>query len=130
MIEYGDHEDYVFLGRDISRSRGYSEETAREIDGEIRSLIQSAYDRAKQIIGDNRDKIELIAHALLEYETLDAVHIEDLVRDGKMNNPPPRQSTPPALPNPQESLDQAKAKEQSGNGSGPLPGLEGAPAGA
>jgi cell division protease FtsH len=130
MISYGDNEEHVFLGRDIGRSRGYSEETARAIDSEMHLLIQDAYDRAKQLIAANGDKIELIAQALLEYETLDAVHIEDLVRDGRMNNPPPRQMTPPALPNPDEPLDKAKAREQKGNGDGPIPGLEGAPAGA
>jgi cell division protease FtsH len=130
MIEYGDHENYVFLGRDINRGRGYSEETARAIDSEVHSLIQDAYDRARKILDDNRDKIEVIAHALLEYETLDAVHLDDLARDGKMNNPPPRQMTPPALPNPDEPLDKAMPQEKKGNGDGPIPGLEGAPAGA
>jgi cell division protease FtsH len=130
MIEYGDHEDYVFLGRDISRSRGYSEETAREIDHEVHDLVQNAYDRAKSIIGANRETIELIARALLEYETLDAAHIEDLARDGKMNNPPPRQLTPPALPTPQEPLDTVKKKPAADSGNGALPGLEGAPVGA
>ncbi|MDR0534300.1 MAG: ATP-dependent zinc metalloprotease FtsH [Verrucomicrobiales bacterium] len=130
MIEYGQQEDYVFLGRDLNRGRGYSEETAELIDNEVRKLVQGAYERAKQIIGANRDKMELIANALLEYETLDAEHVIDLIKNGKMNNPPPRQSTPPALPNPQESLDKAKAESKKGNGDGTLPGLEGAPAGA
>jgi cell division protease FtsH len=130
MVDYGEHEDYVFLGRDLNRGRGYSEETARLIDQEVHRLIQTAYARAKQVIGDNRDKMELIASALLEYETLDGEHVMDLINSGKMNNPPPRQSAPPALPNPQEPLDQAKAKAPQGNGGGPLPDLEGAPAGA
>ncbi|MDR2463948.1 MAG: ATP-dependent zinc metalloprotease FtsH [Verrucomicrobiales bacterium] len=124
MIEYGDHEDYVFLGRDISRSRGYSEETARAIDHEIHHLVQSAYDRAKVIISANRETIELIANALLEYETLDAAHIEDLARDGKMRNPPPRQMTPPTLPTPREPLGIAQPKSAADSDNGTLPGLE------
>jgi cell division protease FtsH len=130
MVEYGQHEDYVFLGRDLNRGRGYSEETAQIIDAEVRKLVQGAYERAKEIIHANRDKMELIANALLEYETLDGAHVIDLIQHGRMNNPPPRQSTPPALPNPQEALDQAKAEAKKGNGGGPIPGLEGAPAGA
>ena len=49
MVEYGEHEDYVFLGRDISRARDYSEATAQEIDREVRKLVDDAYERAKKI---------------------------------------------------------------------------------
>ena len=48
MVEYGEHEDYVFLGRDISRSRDYSEATAEQIDTEVRKLVDDAYARAKR----------------------------------------------------------------------------------
>src|SRR5437879_12663051 len=70
MVEYGDHEDYVFLGRDISRARDYSEATAEEIDHEVRKLLDEAYQRAKQILTANRDKHDIIAKALLELENL------------------------------------------------------------
>ena len=73
MVEYGEHEDYVFLGRDISRARDYSEATAEQIDQEVRKLIDDAYGRAKEILLANREKLEVIAKALLEYETLDGV---------------------------------------------------------
>ena len=88
MVEYGEHEDYVFLGRDISRSRDYSEATAQEIDREVRKLCDDAYSRAKRIILDHRDTLETIARALLEYETLDGTHIRDIIKHGKMLNPP------------------------------------------
>ena len=52
MVEYGEHEDYVFLGRDISRARDYSEATAEQIDGEVRKLIDDAYQTAKQTLTD------------------------------------------------------------------------------
>jgi cell division protease FtsH len=97
MVEYGEHEDYVFLGRDISRSRGYSEQTAREIDQEVLGLTTDAYNRAKELIGKHRTQVELIAKALLEYESLDGQHIEDLIKQGRMNNPPPK-SLPPEIP--------------------------------
>ena len=50
MVEYGEHEDYVFLGRDISRARDYSEATAEQIDQEVRKLVDDAYGRAKEIL--------------------------------------------------------------------------------
>src|SRR5437660_2509839 len=55
MVEYGDHEDYVFLGRDISRARDYSEATAEEIDHEVRKLLDEAYQTAKKTLLANRD---------------------------------------------------------------------------
>jgi cell division protease FtsH len=100
MVEYGEHEDYVFLGRDISRSRDYSEATAQEIDREVRKLCDDSYARATKVLTDNRDKLELIAKALLEFETLDGSQIRDILKYGKMNNPPvgptrPRKDPPP-----------------------------------
>jgi cell division protease FtsH len=100
MVEYGEHEDYVFLGRDISRSRDYSEATAQEIDREVRKLCDDAYARATKVLTDNRDKLESIAKALLEFETLDGQQIRDILKFGKMMNPPagptrPRKDPPP-----------------------------------
>jgi cell division protease FtsH len=97
MVEYGEHEDYVFLGRDISRSRDYSEATAEEIDREVRKLLDDAYGRAKDLLVQHRAKLEIIAKALLEYETLDGAQIRDIIEHGRMNNPPPG-PTPPAKP--------------------------------
>jgi cell division protease FtsH len=104
MVEYGEHEDYVFLARDMSRSRDYSESTAQEIDREVRRLVDEAYNRAKQIITQNRTALEAIAKALLEYETLDADQIKDIIEHGEMRNPPPsvpKQPTPPPIPAPE-----------------------------
>src|SRR5437879_10973722 len=71
MVEYGEHEDYVFLGRDISRARDYSEATAEQIDQEVKKLLDDAYQLAKTTLIANRDTLETIAKALLEFETLD-----------------------------------------------------------
>ena len=89
MVEYGEHEDYVFLGRDISRARDYSEATAEEIDREVRKLIDDAYETALRTLTEHRDKLETIAKALLEYETLDGVQIREIIEHGRMLNPPP-----------------------------------------
>ena len=104
MVEYGEHEDYVFLGRDINRSRDYSEATAQEIDSEVRRLSDTAYERARELILKHRDKLELIAKALLEYETLDGPQIREIIDTGGMSKPPTTGigSKPKAPPIPQE----------------------------
>src|SRR5438477_1738705 len=89
MVEYGDHEDYVFLGRDISRARDYSEATAEEIDHEVRKLLDDAYTTAKKALTAHRDTLDTIAKALLEFETLDGSQLKDIVEHGRMLNPPP-----------------------------------------
>ncbi len=89
MVEYGEKQGQVFLARDISRSRDYSEATAEEIDREVRKLIDDAYARAMKLISDNRDKLEIIAKALLEFETLDGPQVRDILKYGEMRNPPP-----------------------------------------
>ena len=66
MVEYGDNEEHVFLAKDISRPRNYSEATAQKIDHEIKRLIDEAYATAKRILTENRDKLESVAKALLE----------------------------------------------------------------
>jgi cell division protease FtsH len=97
MVEYGDHEDYVFLGRDISRARDYSEATAERIDLEVRKLLDDAYKLAKETLTAHREVLEVIAKALLEYETLDGTQIKEIVEHGRLINPPPS-ITPPSGP--------------------------------
>ncbi len=127
MVEYGEHEDYVFLGRDISRARDYSEATAEQIDHEVRRLLDEAYQKAKQTLIANRDKLEVIAKALLEYETLDGLQIKEIIQHGRLINPPPNITPPPAQKMPPE-----KPPKQVVIGpdvAPPLPGaLGGAPA--
>ena len=130
MVEYGDHEDYVFLGREIGRSRGYSEQTAREIDEEVHQIVSGAYERAKKILGENRDKVEKIAAALLEYETLDGSQVEEIIKHGRILNPPPKGLSAPSAPTPSEPLSANRPVEKVKDKGTILPGLEGAPAGA
>ena len=75
---YGQKEELVFLGREISEQRDYSEAVAEEIDGEVRPLIARAYDRARAILKEYRDRLDAIAQRLIEVETLDAVEFERL----------------------------------------------------
>lgn len=100
MVEYGEHEDHVFLARDMGRARDYSEATAQEIDREVRRFVDEGYERAKALITQHRDKVELIAKALLEYETLDGDQVKELIETGTMKNPPYKEKAPPPLPPP------------------------------
>jgi len=102
MVEYGQHEDHVFLARDLSQGREYSEQTAQEIDREVRKLIDDATARATDLVVQHRDKVEIIAKALLEFETLDGKQIRDIIETGRMQSPPPAvpprtRSEPPPL---------------------------------
>ncbi|WP_193214089.1 ATP-dependent zinc metalloprotease FtsH [Luteolibacter marinus] len=129
MIEYGDGEGPVFLAREMSKSRNYSEDTARLIDVEIKRFIDDAYQEATDLLTKNKDTVELIAKALLEYETLDAAHVRDIIDHGEMRNPP---SAPKPPPVPEEVKKKAAAKaagEDKPDDDGPLAGdVVGAPA--
>ncbi|KQL51392.1 cell division protein FtsH [Heyndrickxia shackletonii] len=74
----------VFLGRDLNNEQNYSDEIAYEIDREIQSIIKECYERAKKILTENRDKLEIIAQTLLKVETLDAEQIRSLYENGTL----------------------------------------------
>ena len=102
---YGENEGEVFLGRSITRTINMSEDTMRKVDGEIRKIIDTQYAVARKLIEDNRDKVDAMAKALLELETIDSDQIDDIM-SGKPPRPPkPTQSssgasTPGATPGP------------------------------
>ncbi|RSK25503.1 ATP-dependent metallopeptidase FtsH/Yme1/Tma family protein [Bacillus sp. HMF5848] len=77
----------VFLGRDIHNEQNYSDRIAYDIDTEIQRIIKESYARAKEILTENRDKLELVAQTLLEVETLDAHQIKHLIDTGKLPAP-------------------------------------------
>ena len=81
-IAYGEENHQVFLGRDFNRDRNYSEDVAGQIDREVRRHIEEAYEACRRIIVENRDKLDLIASALLERETLTAAELEELMTKG------------------------------------------------
>jgi len=90
---YGENEGEVFLGRSITTHKNVSEATLQKVDAEIRRIIDQQYKLARQLIEDNRDKVEAMAKALLEWETLDADQISDIIA-GKLPRPP--KPLPPA----------------------------------
>jgi cell division protease FtsH len=78
-LAYGKKEEQIFLGREISQHRDYSEDTAIRIDQEVQKIVAEQYTRAENIIKENKDALIRLAEALLEFETLDAVMIRRVV---------------------------------------------------
>jgi cell division protease FtsH len=81
----------------LARHKDYSEKTSQEIDDEVKRIIDEAFQRAQEIIETHRDKLEAIANALLEYESLDGTQVEDIVRTGHFTPPPPAAQGPPPM---------------------------------
>jgi len=94
---YGEREEEIFLGREITRHQNISEATAKQIDAEVRKLIDQNYERARRILVDNMDKLHLLAKALIEYETLEE-HEIDLVLAGKKLERSTREQPPKRPP--------------------------------
>ncbi|HET6396765.1 MAG TPA: ATP-dependent zinc metalloprotease FtsH [Pseudoxanthomonas sp.] len=87
-IAYGEQEDEVFLGRSVTQHKNVSDETARRIDEVVRSILDKAYARTRQLLSENIDKLHAMSQALLQYETIDAPQI-DAIMEGR--EPPPPQ---------------------------------------
>jgi cell division protease FtsH len=87
-LHFGRNEEMVFLGRDFVEHKEYSEQTAVDIDSEIRRIVTENYGRAKQVITGNMDKLNVLAEALLEYETLEGSEIDVLFAGGKLDRTP------------------------------------------
>ncbi|WP_050771198.1 ATP-dependent zinc metalloprotease FtsH [Limnobacter sp. MED105] len=100
---YAENEGEVFLGRSVTKTTHMSEQTMQMVDAEIRKIIDSQYKVAWDILDQNRDKVHVMAKALLEWETIDADQINDIM-DGKDPRPPSTGgSTPPAGGSPSSS---------------------------
>jgi cell division protease FtsH len=87
MVQYGENNEYVFLGRDMIRGKEYSESTAQDIDAEVKRLIDEGYQTASRLIEEYRPKLELLVQMLLEYETLDGSQVEEIIRTGQFSGP-------------------------------------------
>jgi cell division protease FtsH len=93
---YGDNHSEIFLGREMSTQRNVSPDTAERVEVEVTRIIQQEYERARTIIDDNSDKVEAMAQALLEWETLDSSQVDEIMA-GKEPTPPekPDKDSPP-----------------------------------
>ena len=118
-LHFGRNDEMVFLGRDFVEHKEYSEQTAREIDAEIRRIVMENYEQAKKIVLGNLDKLRLIADALLERETLDGSEIDLLLAGGKLERTPPAVVVADASS--AKSAAPAKSQEGSPGGAFPIP---------
>jgi cell division protease FtsH len=94
-LAYGKKDEAIFLGREITQHRDYSEDTAIQIDKEVKRIVNGGYENAKRLLSNNRDTLERIAQALLEREVIDANEVKMLM-EGKPLPEKPR--TPPPAP--------------------------------
>ena len=76
---YGENQSEVFLGRDVTTHRNLSEATAQKVDAEITRIVSEQYARARKILEDNKEKVEKMAKALIEWETLNSHQIDDIM---------------------------------------------------
>ncbi len=109
-LTFGDREELVFLGREISEQRNYSEQVAQQIDSEVKLLVVQAYGRAQDILTRYRNKLDELADRLIKVETVDAAEFEAMFADapqherprylpipaGNPQQPAPKQETPPS----------------------------------
>jgi len=121
-IAYGENHDTVFLGREITRSENFSEDTARLIDVEVHKLIDEQYNRAKSIIIEKRAALDKIAQALLQYETIEGKHVLEILEYGEIRSP----VLPPIIIKPEDPLSGKKTADKTAPQS--LPGDAPAPA--
>ena len=105
---YGENEGEVFLGRSVTTHKNISEATMQKVDNEIRRIIDQQYALARNLIETNRDKIEAMTAALLEWETIDADQINDIMAGNPPRPPKPSQSTQAPKP-PQDQAPTAPA---------------------
>ena len=97
-LTFGSQEELIFLGREISQHRDYSEATAQAIDQEVQRLVGQGYERAKQMLTDHRPALVRIADALLKLETLDGADIKRLIEGQPLEARRPRSAGPPPAP--------------------------------
>jgi cell division protease FtsH len=108
-ITYGEDEGEVFLGRTMGRRKEISDTTAHVIDEEVRIIIDRNFALAEKILQKNRDKLEIMAQALIKYETITELQLKDIM-EGKE----PREPKDWSLDKPSKPVDPAKEAEKKG----------------
>jgi cell division protease FtsH len=99
-LAFGKKEEQIFLGREIAQHRDYSEDTAIKIDREVKRIVEEGYSLAWKTLEENGDTLIRLAEALLEYETLDSIDIEAIIKGEqiKPRKPAPSESKPKGKP--------------------------------
>lgn len=86
LVALGENQDHIFLGKEITRTQNYSEQTAELIDKEIHDIIRLQYDRGRKIIEDHRKELEVIAQSLLVHETIEGKHVKEILEYGEIKS--------------------------------------------
>ncbi|MCH6255765.1 ATP-dependent zinc metalloprotease FtsH [Puniceicoccaceae bacterium K14] len=85
-VSYGENQDQVFLGKEITRTQNFSEETATKIDNEISKIVHKGYEHAKDLLETNREKLITVAEALLKFETIEGKHVQEIIEFGEIRS--------------------------------------------
>lgn len=114
-LTFGKREEQIFLGKEFSRHKDYSEKTAEEIDGEVKTIVAERYDYAKSLLLDNKKTLIRLANALLEKETLDASEIEAVIKNTNGSGPAPETAdTDSSAPEqPSDDIDSSAPKPEA-----------------
>jgi cell division protease FtsH len=123
-IMYEEDEGEVFLGRSVTQRKNVSAQTAMDIDNEIRAIIDGCYRRAKDILVENRDKLELMSEALMQYETIDREQI-DAIMEGRNPEPPKGWDNRPNAPKSTEDAEKPVPAGSVDDGGDKLPPIGG-----
>ena len=84
-VAFGDNREHIFLGEEIAREQNYSERTAQRIDEAISALVGEQYQRACELLKEKKNCLEVLAQALLKYETLEGTHVKEILATGTLN---------------------------------------------
>jgi cell division protease FtsH len=106
-LTFGKKEEQIFLGREIAQHRDYSESTAIKIDEEVKNLVNSSYQRTKEIITENVDVLHRLAQSLLEREVLDGVEIDAIIRGEELPTPVNKDNAKESTPEVEEQPDES-----------------------
>jgi cell division protease FtsH len=121
---FGHKEELVFLGREISEQRDYSEKIAEEIDDEVRRIIEAAHTLARTIIRENRSKLDHLARRLMEVETMEGDELLAFMASPSDGSEPPTQApTPPPTPAPPTIEPEPRPDDEAPPRGRPRPGL-------
>ncbi len=115
-IAFGKRDEQIFLGREISTHRDYSEQTAQEIDSEVKAIISDCYENARKVLTEHEKQLHAVAEALLERETLDGEDVKILLNGGTLpalkKKPEPKKAEP-APPKEPETLEEPEISDEA-----------------
>jgi cell division protease FtsH len=120
-LVYGKKEELVFLGKDFGEQRDYSESIAQEIDGEVRRIVEEAHATALKMLVENRDRLERVAKALLEIESIDQADFEAIWNNEELPTRDRNTSAPPPVSRPSQPTPAASAPSSGKPNPAPMP---------